>query len=71
MTTHKEPSPEALANVTEGNVASCAELLPEEAEMKGSGLRMYVRAVAAVDGQRVVKRPERHADVTKSNHANH
>ena len=39
MATQKEPSPEALANVTEENIGSRAELLPEEAELRGSGVR--------------------------------
>jgi hypothetical protein len=30
MTTQKEPSPEALANVTEANVRTRSHLLPEE-----------------------------------------
>ena len=30
MTTNKEPSPEALANVTEHNIETRAHLLPEE-----------------------------------------
>ncbi len=30
MTTQKEPSPEALANVTEDNVRTRSQLLPEE-----------------------------------------
>ena len=38
MTTQKEPSPEALANVTEDNIRTRAELLPEE------------QAVGAADG---------------------
>ena len=37
MTTHKDPSPEAWANVTEHNVATRAELLPEEEPIAGSG----------------------------------
>ena len=38
MVTMKEPSPEALANVTEHNIETRADLLPEEAAMKGSGM---------------------------------
>ena len=37
MTTHKEPSPEARANVTEENVHTRGQLLPEEKPMAGSG----------------------------------
>ena len=36
MTTQKEPSPEALANVTEDNIRTRAQLLPEEKAMAGS-----------------------------------
>ena len=35
MTTNKEPSPEALANVTEHNVESRSHLLPEEQSVEG------------------------------------
>ena len=35
MTTNKEPSPEALANVTEHNVHTRADLLPEEVAVEG------------------------------------
>ena len=38
MTTQKEPSPEALANVTEENIRTRSHLLPEE------------RSVGAADG---------------------
>ena len=37
MTTQKDPSPEARANVTENNVRTRAHLLPEEEPMAGSG----------------------------------
>ena len=37
MTTHKDPSPEALANLTEENVEARAQLLPEETSVGGSG----------------------------------
>ena len=36
MTTHKDPSPEALANLTEENVHARARLLPEETSVGGS-----------------------------------
>jgi hypothetical protein len=35
MTTHKDPSPEAVANVTEHNVETRAQLLPEEQAVEG------------------------------------
>ena len=37
MTTQKDPSPEALANLTEENVEARARLLPEETSVGGSG----------------------------------
>ncbi len=36
MTTHKDPSPEALSNVTDGNVETRSQLLPEEQAAGGS-----------------------------------
>jgi hypothetical protein len=37
VTTQKDPSPEARANVTEDNVRTRSQLLPEEEPMAGSG----------------------------------
>ncbi|MPQ97591.1 hypothetical protein GB931_06590 [Modestobacter sp. I12A-02628] len=37
MTTHKDPSPEALANLTEENVHARARLLPEETSVDDGG----------------------------------
>lgn len=51
MTTQKEPSSEALANVTEGNVASRAELLPEEEGMKGSGMEQVAAEVILAESE--------------------
>lgn len=51
MTTQKEPSPEALANVTEANVASRAELLPEEAELKGSGMEEVAAEIILAESE--------------------
>ena len=39
MTTQKDPSPEALANVTEHNVETRAQLLPEEQAVEGDPTR--------------------------------
>ena len=36
MSTHKDPSPEARANVTDDNVETRAQLLPEERAAGGS-----------------------------------
>jgi hypothetical protein len=38
MTTNKKPSPEALDNVTEDNIGTRSQLLPEEEPVRGSGL---------------------------------
>jgi hypothetical protein len=51
MATQKEPSPEALANVTEGNVASRAELLPEEEKMKGSGMEEVAAEIILAESE--------------------
>ena len=51
MATQKEPSPEALANVTEANVASRAELLPEEEAMKGSGMEEVAAEIILAESE--------------------
>jgi hypothetical protein len=51
MTTQKEPSAEALANVTESNIGSRAELLPEEAEMKGSGMEQVAAEIILAESE--------------------
>jgi hypothetical protein len=51
VTTQKEPSPEALANVTEANVASRAELLPEEEAMKGSGMEEVAAEIILAESE--------------------
>lgn len=51
MATQKEPSAEALANITEGNVASRAELLPEESEMQGSGMEQVAAEVILAESE--------------------
>ena len=51
MTTHKEPSREALENVTEGNVARRAELLPEEEGMKGSGMEEVAAEIVLAESE--------------------
>jgi hypothetical protein len=38
MPSMKEPSPEAFDNVTEDNIETRSQLLPEEEEMAGSGM---------------------------------
>lgn len=51
MTTQKEPSAEALANVTEGNVASRAEMLPEEAALRGSGMEEVAAEIILAESE--------------------
>jgi hypothetical protein len=51
MTTQKEPSPEALANVTEGNIETRARLLPEEEAVKGSGMEEVAAEVILAESE--------------------
>ena len=51
MVTQKEPSPEALANVTESNIETRADLLPEEAGMKGSGMEEVAAEVILAESE--------------------
>ena len=51
MTTQKKPSDEALANVTEDNVETRAQLLPEEAEMRGSGMEEVAAEVILAESE--------------------
>ena len=51
MTTNKEPSPEALANVTEHNIETRADLLPEEAAMKGSGMEEVAAEIILAESE--------------------
>jgi hypothetical protein len=51
MTTQKEPSPEALANVTEGNIETRSQLLPEEKGVKGSGMEEVAAEVILAESE--------------------
>ena len=51
MTTQKEPSPEALANVTEDNIGTRAQMLPEEAAVKGSGMEEVAAEVILAESE--------------------
>jgi hypothetical protein len=51
MTTQKKPSDEALANVTEDNVETRAQLLPEEEEMRGSGMEEVAAEVILAESE--------------------
>ena len=51
MTTQKKPSPEALANVTEHNIGTRADLLPEEEGMRGSGMEEVAAEVILAESE--------------------
>jgi hypothetical protein len=54
----KEPSPEALANVTEHNIETRADLLPEEAELKGSGMEEVAAEVILAESEERTVHPD-------------
>ena len=58
MTTNKEPSPEALANVTEHNVHTRADLLPEEEELHGSGMEEVAAEVILAESEERTLNPD-------------
>ncbi|HEX2073848.1 MAG TPA: hypothetical protein VHF92_08695 [Geodermatophilus sp.] len=51
MTTQKEPSPEALANVTEDNIRTRSQLLPEEEALAGSGMEEVAAEVILAESE--------------------
>ncbi len=51
MTTQKQPSPEALANVTEDNIGTRSQLLPEEAAMQGSGMEEVAAEIILAESE--------------------
>jgi hypothetical protein len=51
MPSMKEPSPDAFANVTEDNVATRAQLLPEEEEMAGSGMEEVAAEIILAESE--------------------
>ena len=58
MTTQKEPSPEALANVTEDNVHTRAQLLPEEKAMAGSEIEEVAAEVILAESEERTLHPD-------------
>ncbi len=58
MVTMKEPSPEALANVTEHNIETRADLLPEEAAMKGSGMEEVAAEIILAESEERTLHPD-------------
>ncbi|MGY1741087.1 MULTISPECIES: hypothetical protein [unclassified Blastococcus] len=51
MTTQKQPSPEALANVTEDNIRTRGQLLPEEEALKGGGMEEVAAEVILAESE--------------------
>ena len=51
MTTQKKPSDEALANVTEDNIETRAQLLPEEEALRGSGMEEVAAEVILAESE--------------------
>ena len=51
MPSMKEPSPEALANVTEENIETRAQLLPEEEAMAGSGMEEVAAEIILAESE--------------------
>jgi hypothetical protein len=47
----KEPSPEAFDNVTEDNIETRAQLLPEEEKMAGSGMEEVAAEVILAESE--------------------
>ncbi|MCA0143714.1 hypothetical protein [Blastococcus sp. LR1] len=51
MTTQKKPSPEALDNVTEENIETRSQLLPEESQMQGSGMEEVAAEIILAESE--------------------
>jgi len=58
MTTQKDPSPEALANVTEHNVHTRGQLLPEEEALQGSGMEEVAAEVILAESEERTVHPD-------------
>jgi hypothetical protein len=58
MTTQKEPSPEALDNVTEENIETRAQLLPEEESLRGSGMEEVAAEVILAESEERTLHPD-------------
>jgi type II secretory pathway component PulM len=58
MTTQKEPSPEALANVTEDNIETRSQLLPEEKAIQGSGMEEVAAEVILAESEERTVNPD-------------
>ena len=58
MTTQKQPSPEALSNVSEDNVRTRGQLLPEESELEGSGMQEVAAEVILAESEERTVHPD-------------
>lgn len=58
MTTQKKPSAEALDNVTEDNVETRSQLLPEEAALQGSGMEEVAAEVILAESEERTVNPD-------------
>jgi hypothetical protein len=58
VTTQKEPSPEALANVTEDNIRTRAQLLPEEKPMADSEIEEVAAEVILAESEERTIHPD-------------
>jgi hypothetical protein len=58
VATQKEPSSEALANVTEENIETRARLLPEEQSLKGSGMEEVAAEVILAESEERTVHPD-------------
>ena len=66
MPSQKEPSPEALANVTEDNIRTRAQLLPEEKPMADSELEEVAAEVILAESEERTIHPD--ADDAQGGH---
>ena len=66
MATQKEPSPEALANVTEENIRTRAHLLPEEKAMADSEIEEVAAEVILAESEERTIHPD--ADDAQGGH---
>jgi hypothetical protein len=58
LATQKEPSPEALSNVTEDNVGTRSQLLPEEESLRGSGMEEVAAEVILAESEERTEHPD-------------
>jgi len=66
VSTQKEPSPEALANVTEENIRTRSQLLPEEEPMADSEMEEVAAEVILAESEERTVNPD--ADDAQGGH---